>query len=37
MKTGRENKGTAATGALKNGVADKATMSEVRRRVVTGF
>lgn len=35
MKKDIENKGKAATGAPKNAVADKASMSEVRRRVVT--
>ena len=35
MKKNIENKGKTATDALKNEVADKASMSEVRRRVVT--
>jgi hypothetical protein len=31
-----ENKGQTVTSALKNAVAGKAAMSEVRRRVITG-
>jgi hypothetical protein len=32
-----ENKGKAAIGVRKNAVAGKTTMSEVRRRMITGL
>jgi hypothetical protein len=35
MKKSSENKGITATGALKNEFAGKASMPEVRRRMVT--
>jgi hypothetical protein len=35
MKKSIENRGITATVALENGVAGKASMPEVRRRVIT--